>query len=258
MVSLRDNGDAVERKTWDELQSHFPHYEEFWLTHAVPLRADNSIQFRPDIDEDFEILAMQSYSTYVNLARAYERIFTPEEDSLFFPDEIYALLQRAAELAIKAVQRFGMIYSQCLGHKPKIDITAIDTFQNRITNYRNLIHDEFIGVLRTDAGRLMVPRDEFLNLYPRWTKVLYERRDEHFVDVLTQIANHFYSLSSALETCWKQMCELSSALVDNPKYLLKRNQGYSVPSSTLTIMSNRSSSVGSVLAFGVSGQKFVK
>lgn len=248
MPNLIDNGDEVERATWGKLRDFFPHYEEFWLAHAVPLRAENSIQFRRGIDEDFEFLAMRSYSTYVNLARAHDRIYAPEE-SLFFPDDIYALLHRSAELAKKVMAQFGRLYEACLARRPKIEDSALDSFMARIVEYRNLIHDEFVGVVRTDAGRLMVPKDDRLERYRKWTDVLYRHREEDFIDVSAQLANHFRSLASALESCWKQMCELSSDLVSNKEYLRKRAQGKTVPvaGSTFVVVNALSSVAASAV-----------
>src|SRR5579863_8662199 len=97
--TLLKDGDVMERATWPLLKDFFPHYEEFWQIHIVPLRCAGSIHPRRGINEDFEFLAMQHYSLYVNLGKAYARIFDPEALTNYeFPDDVYAVLQRVAEL----------------------------------------------------------------------------------------------------------------------------------------------------------------
>jgi hypothetical protein len=54
------------------------------------------------MDEDFETLAMCNYTTFVNVARAFHKIESRSED-FKFSEEIYANLQRTAEVAIKTV-----------------------------------------------------------------------------------------------------------------------------------------------------------
>src|ERR1700722_20358713 len=113
-TSLEHDGDALERATWSEIGPLFPHYEDFWRTHLVPLRAEGSIQPRRGIDEDFEFLAMFHYSTYVHICRAREKTSDPTSMSRF-PDEVYIHLYAAAELAIKLVERFNGLYTKCTG-----------------------------------------------------------------------------------------------------------------------------------------------
>jgi len=237
LPTLQNDGDAVEKATWPSLRDFFPHYETFWQTHIVPLRSTNSIHPRRGIDEDFEFLAMQHYSIYVNLGNAYERVFgrgQEEHTNFRFPDEIYATLHRAAELAIKVVDRFKHIFETCLNRKPKVDTSRIESLMERIVSYRNLIHQEFPAI-RIDAdGRLQIPRPEKLSVYRKWTDVLYESRAEDFVEMGIQLVDDFRALCSALETSWKTMCELSGQLVTNQEYLRKRSKGDSVPVVSVT------------------------
>jgi hypothetical protein len=231
LPTLVDDGDSVERATWSSLGNFFPHYETFWQTHLVPLRSENSIYPRRGIDEDFEFLAMKHYSVYVNLWLVFERIFVNPQagDELRFPDEIYASLHRAAELALDVVDRFKRICEASLNRKVKIDTSSIQSLMNRIGDYRNLIHQEFLAVRVEGTGRLQVPRPDKLAAYKKWTDVLYESKSEDFVDVEAQLVDDFRSLCSGLETCWKSMCEVSKQLVANKEYLERRSKGESVP-----------------------------
>ena len=77
-ATVPEDGDAIEKATWPALALFFPRYEEFWTIHLAPLRSTGSIHPRRGIDDDFQFLAMQHYSLYVTLGKAYERILGPE------------------------------------------------------------------------------------------------------------------------------------------------------------------------------------
>lgn len=230
LPTLLHDGDAIEKATWPSLKGFFPHYERFWQIHIVPLRSTGSIHPRRGIDEDFEFLAMQHYSLYVNLGKAYARILGPEALTSFgFPDEIYGILQRVAELALKVVGRFQEILQKCFGRAVAVDTLKIRKLVHRIDGYRNLIHKELLAVQADPSGRLLVPKPEKLVKYPRWTDVLYAASAEDFIDVHKQLVDDFRALCSALETTWKTLCELSVRLTDNKAYLAKQALGESVP-----------------------------
>jgi hypothetical protein len=235
--NLLEDGDAIEKATWPFIRNYFPHYETFWQIHIVPLRSADSIHPRRGIDEDFEFLAMQHYSLYVNLGNAYKKIQGTEGEPLAspgFPDEIYGILHRAAELAVKVVGRFEKIFDECLGRNVQVDTSRIQSLMARIVRYRNLIHQELPAVQVDATGRLLIPRPEKLEKYARWTDVLYRPRAEDFVDVGRQLMNDFCALCSALESTWKSLCELSKQLSESRQYLRRRAQGESVPVVSLT------------------------
>ena len=224
--TLEQDGDALEQSTWNDIGALFPHYEEFWRTHLVPLRAKGSIQPRRGIDEDFEILAMFHYSTYVHICRASEKSQDAANVSRF-PDEIYIHLYGAAELGFKLVEKFNHIFKQCTGKNSSVASQQLRELKERFSDYRNLVHEQITGVGLDEANRLMIPKPEKLGDYRRWTAVLYERREEDFVDASFQISNDSHSLYSALETAWKGMCALSEKLVKNETYLQRQSQGES-------------------------------
>jgi hypothetical protein len=221
------NGDALEKATWSDMRELFPHYEEFWRLHLVPLRSKGSIQPRRGIDEDFEYLAMFHYSTYVRLQRAVEKSREMGGD-IRFPDEIYLRLSAAAELGFKVVEKFSQIYQQCLGPKAIVDSGRVRTLKDRFGEYRNLIHEQLPGVRVDTDKRMLIPVSDKIGAYKRWTDVLYEARAQDFVEVELQINNDLRSLCSALEDAWKKMCEASALLVANREYLSRRNKGESV------------------------------
>jgi hypothetical protein len=235
LPTLIENGDDVEKGTWPLLRDFFPHYEAFWQIHIVPLRSIGSIHPRSGIDEDFEFLAMRHYSLYVTLGEAHKRILGAEALAhLSFPDDIYALLQRVAELALKVVERFEKIFQECLHTKTKVDTLAITKVIHRIDGYRNLIHQEFLAVQADPSGRIFVPRPENLQKYRKWTDVLYHARAEDFVDVHKQLISDFSALCSGLESAWKDLCDRSKQLAGDNAYREKQAKGESVPIVSLT------------------------
>jgi len=235
-ATIPQDGDAVEKATWPALAPFFPHYEEFWRTHLVPLRSAGSIHPRRGIDDDFQVLAMQHYSLYVVLGRAYDRILgTEASTSIGFPDDVYGQLQRVAELAQKLVERFEQLFYSCVQEKVKVDTLTFTKIIHRIDGYRNLIHQEFLAVQTDPDGRIFVPRPEHLERYRKWTDILYDARAEDFVDVHTQLIDDFRALCSALETTWKDLCELSKRLSANKSYREKQAKGESVSVVSLTV-----------------------
>jgi hypothetical protein len=163
-TSLEYDGDALERKTWGEIKLLFPHYEHFWRTHLVPLRATGSIQPRRGIDEGFELLAMFHYSMYVHICRATEKSRDAANVSRF-PDDIYIHLYGAAELAIKVVDKFNEIFKQCTGHKSLVTSQQLRKLTDRFAEYRNLVHEQITAVGVDEENRLTIPRPEKIGEY---------------------------------------------------------------------------------------------
>lgn len=225
MPTLLIDGDDIEKATWADVRALFPHYEEFWEKHLVPLRAEGSIQPRRGIDEEFEFLAMFHYSTYVKVSRAIEKCRDVRSNPRF-PDEIYLHLYGAAELGFKVVDTFNRIYQQCLGTKSGVSSTHLRALKDRFGEYRNLVHEQVSGV-RLEATNLMIPVPEKIKEYRKWTAVLYEARAEDFVSVEVQVNSDLRALCSTLEDAWKGMCKASEPLAVNTDYLRRRNKGES-------------------------------
>lgn len=204
-LTLRNDGDDIERKNWDRLEPHVHRYEEVWLTLVAPLRGRGSIQFRKGIDGDFEEFAMCHYTTYVNLARALEKMESRQDD-LKFADEIWSNLQHSAEVATKAIAAYKKIYLACSMPRrdPKINISPLEKIIGVLKRYRNSLHDPIIGTAKRDGVRLF-PKAERLDHYHRWTAVMYDRRDEDFVPVEELLWSHFRRLASALQGVWGEI-----------------------------------------------------
>lgn len=218
------NGDRIERETWETLRVHFPHYELFWRLHIYPLRAKDSIHIREGVDEALQLLAMRHYSTYVNLARANEKIETKVDELRFF-DEAYANLERARELATKLVNNFRSIYERCVSKTPDVNDSALRAMRERLRAYRNLIHEPLSAYVKPADGRIRIPKSEYIQKYELWTNVLYHNKPEEFEDVQDQLRNDFSALCSALEQAWKQMCQASKTLCTNTAYIKLQQEG---------------------------------
>jgi hypothetical protein len=222
--TIANDGDALEKLHWEAVGPSFPHYEQFWRTHLVPLRSEGSIFPREGIDEDFEFLAMFHYSVFVYLSRSLEKIKEASQN-FRFPEEVYVDLFAVTDTADKAVTRWSNIYRSCVGKEPKIDTQQIEKLQERFRKYRNLVHEQLPAIRLDDNRGVLMFRPDQIDTYQKWTDVIYRARPEDFVEVTKQLNDDYQSLCSALENAWKRMCKLSEQLVENAEYLRRRGKG---------------------------------
>lgn len=226
-VTIPANGDQIEREKWDLLKPYIHRYETVWLFLVVPLRSPNSIYLRDGIDEEFEEFAMCHYTTYVNLARALEKISAAADD-FKFAEEIWANMHRAVEVAIKAVHSFRAIYMHCVmpRRKPDVSTAELEKVEGSLKKYRNMLHDPIIGTTKENGFRLL-PRRELIQRYHRWTTIMYRRKPEDFLSVDSLLRSDFSSLCSTLQTVWKQMEAAFNDLQKNETFLKRRSAGIS-------------------------------
>jgi len=151
MPNLTDHGDAFERSTWPTMRSYVSKYETLWQMHVAPLRTPGSIALRDGIDEDFEFFAMNHYSIYVNLFRAYDKIHANLDD-FAFAEEIWANLQRAVEVTIKEGTKFKKIYLDVTGKESRIDTAKLDNLIESIKAYRNILHHPVQASIKDTDG----------------------------------------------------------------------------------------------------------
>src|SRR5438034_1547458 len=144
MPTLLIDGDQTERQTWGALKDYIPHYERFWQLYVHPLRQSGSICLRANLDETVESMAVHNYSIYVSLARAHGELVQRHAEFRFF-EEIYGHLFRAAEMAQKTVRKFDQMYVSCLRGPAKIPTKALANVRDRLSEYRNLVHDAILG-----------------------------------------------------------------------------------------------------------------
>src|SRR5579871_840067 len=174
-------GDKLERDHWGHLQVLIPHYETFWQRYVYPLRSGHSIWFRNGIDPDLEDLAIASYSTYSTLARARQKIYS-EHDEYRFLEELYAMVQRAAEIGVKLLNQFAEFYTGLRHCAPPVSASPTEQFiESRLKKYRNLLHDAILAMPKDDRRRRLIPKPEHIDQYRRWTVVMYEFKQADFV-----------------------------------------------------------------------------
>jgi len=235
-LTIRANGDDIERSNWDRLESYVHRYEEVWRALVAPLRAPNSILFRDGIDKDFEEFAMCHYTSYVNLARALNKIDCRQDD-LKFAHEIWANMQHSAEVAIKSVGAFKQIYLACTlpRRDPKINTTRLEAAKGAVKKYRNTLHDPIVATAKHGEVRLL-PKPERLDQYHRWTSVMYHRREEDFVPVDELLSSHFRSLASALQGVWGEIVERCNEIMFTAEFRNRQDSG-TTPTLASTVSS---------------------
>jgi hypothetical protein len=223
-ISLSEKGDATEKEWWPQLRTYISKYEVVWKMHVEPLRGPSSIYLRDGINQDFEVFAMNHYTSFVNLARAFDKIEHKSED-LKYAEEIWSNLQRAAEVAENVVQAFERIYRRCTGAEPRINTAKLGAVTESIKEYRNVLHDRMPGTVKDHNGVRLIPRREMMDKYFFWTTVMYHRDDSDFVSVELQLRNDFARLCAILQDLWGQIEDASQRLLANKDYLFMRAAG---------------------------------
>jgi hypothetical protein len=220
-ITIATAGDDLEKQMWNSIQPYFGCYERFWRMHVVPLRQTGFIYLRDGLDPEFEMLAMCHYSCFVNLGRALYKIDTKTDD-FKFSEEIYANLQRAAELALKVVETFRSIHTDCMGFAPPLNIARLEKALDKLKQYRNTLHDPLRATAKDEHGIRLIPRREHLDKYHLWTSVMYQGDANDFVSVETQLRQDFAMLGSVLQSIWREMEIVSGPLVASAKYVERR------------------------------------
>jgi hypothetical protein len=231
-VRLAKRGDKTERSYWQYLRNLIPHYEDFWQMHVFPLRSKGSIWFRSGLDQDCERVAIANYSTFSATARAWHKIYSAH-DRYKYPEELYAALQRAIELGVKLASRFTDLFQHVAERPcPVSSQTLTDFKDNRLSLYRNLLHDELLAKPKDLHGKRLIPKPEQVDKYRDWTSVMYDMNPNDFVRAEVQIKNDFRSSCSRLEELWKEMCLASKAILDLPSYHERLAKGHDAWTNT--------------------------
>jgi hypothetical protein len=226
-ITIRSDGDQIERDNWEVLKPYIHRYEIVWRLLVKPLRSSGSIYLRDGIDGTFEEFAMCHYTTYVNLARALEKIDRCADD-FKFAEEIWANMHRAAEVAIKAVAAFRAIYKDCImpRRNPSVNTGQLEKMEGSLKKYRNTLHDPMIGTAKEHGVRLL-PRRELLQKYHRWTSIMYRRQPEDFASANSLLRSDFAALCSTLQNVWKEIETAIGDLRENETFVKRRSAGVS-------------------------------
>ncbi len=216
-ISLLRDGDELETETWPQLQQYLSKYEVVWRMHVVPLRAPGSIYLRRGIDPNIETFAMNNYTAYVNMARAWRKIESKADD-FKFSEEISANLQRAVAVALKAAKAFSNFYRGCTRKEARINTERLDSAETTVKVYRNRLHHPVLATLK-DANEIrLIPTRDKIDKYNPWTKVMFDRDLSDFVPVEAQLRDDFFRVCSSLQDFWAQIEKLSVEILHNAEY----------------------------------------
>jgi MFS superfamily sulfate permease-like transporter len=254
LVLLSEEGDEIEQAWWPQLHQYISRYETIWQMHVEPLRSQNSIYLRDGVDEDFQIFAMNHYTTFVNLSRAFDKI-ERRSDDFKYAEEIWSNLQRAAEVTMKATEAFTKIYRTCTRAEPRINTAKLDAVHESIKVYRNLLHHPMRGTVKDAQGTRMIPRRDKMDKYFLWTTVMYHCDDSDFVSVETQLRDDFARLCSILQGLWSQIEDASHVLATNKEYVTRRAAGTRTAGTASTLSGSVLNPVAAsgTVSFGVQG-----
>jgi hypothetical protein len=184
---------------------------------VVPLRAPGSIYLRLGINPNLETFAMNNYTAYVNMTRALTKIESNADD-LKFAEEIWANLQRAVEVAIKAAKAFSEFYRDCTRKEARINTEQLDSAETSVKIYRNRLHHPILATLKDENETRLIPKRDKIEKYNLWTKVMFDRDLSDFVPVESQLRDDFSRVCSSLQGFWAQIEELSVELLQNAEY----------------------------------------
>jgi hypothetical protein len=224
-VNLRSFGDDLEKQNWSDFRKLVPHYETFWQMHVYPLRVPGSIWLRDGLDPQFESLAIANYSTFAALCRARRKIFIQHEHYKHV-EELYSYLQRACEIAVKAVARFEDLFLSVMNAESGVNAHELTIFiATRLDQYRNRLHEPLMATPKDLNGHRLIPKWEFLQKYTNWTKVMYHYEEADFVRADIQLKSDFGAACSRIENIWKTMCEASGPMLSRKPYSERRALG---------------------------------
>jgi hypothetical protein len=246
-ISLINDGDYLEKETWPRLEPYLSKYEVVWRMLVVPLRAARSIYLRPGIDPNLETFAMNNYTAYVNMTRALRKIDSKVDD-FRFAEEIWANLQRAVEVAIKAAAAFSDLYRDCTRKEAKINTGQLDSAETSVKIYRNRLHHPILATLKDESETRLIAKRDKIEKYDLWTKVMFDPDLSDFVPVESQLWDDFSRVCSSLQNFWAQIEKLSVELLQNSEY--QRRVATAVPygtEMTYRIIDQDSSAVATTL-----------
>jgi hypothetical protein len=250
-------GDKVERDHWGHLRKLIPHYETFWQTYVYPLRSKGSIWFRRAVDSDLETIAIASYSTYAALARARQKIHSDHEQYRYV-EELYAHLQRSAEIGVKLIHSFNSFYAAVTRRRSSLSTQPLEAFiDDRLKAYRNLLHDPMLSMPKDERGRRLVPKPGCLASRKAWTSVMYSFSREDFVVASLQLKDDYRATCSHLEEAWKMMCGLSSELTQKAEFQGALAKGFDCPELLAVPPTSGAFFIGASSAVAQPGTTFV-
>jgi hypothetical protein len=113
---------------------------------------------------------------------------------------------------------FKALYEKCTGTKEtSIDTTALRTFAVDISRYRNLIHEDLVGVVLDASKKRFIPLPDKLAKYARWSS-LRSADLKDFEDLDDYMARSISTLFKLVADTWEIMLKLSNDIVGSAEY----------------------------------------
>lgn len=105
------------------------------------------------------------------MSRALDKI-EKKADDLKYPEEIWANIQRAIEVAKDAAGAFAKVYRECTRKEARIDTQKLEGAEESVKAYRNRLHFAIPATLTDEHGTRFISRRDKLDNYYHWTKAM--------------------------------------------------------------------------------------
>lgn len=209
--TLEKLGDLTEQKWWPVVQPHFPLYERFWQEHIFTLRDANG-QVRADIDNRLELMAQAHYKCFISATVVIDSTNNP-------PERVFSSLQNCANRAQEVICLFKAVYLKCTGTKEtSIDPSPLRTVAIEISRYRNLVHEDLVGVvIEGGSKQRFIPLPDKLTKYLRWSS-LRSADLKDFVPLDDYIQATTSTLFKLIDGTWAAMLKISGDILTSTEY----------------------------------------
>lgn len=243
---LGSDGDKIERYWWPQIQERFPHYEDLWKQHVIPLTGrPDYLYVREAVPARLAKLATASYSVFVHLAGCHQQLDPRyRHPDLFATEGVYIFYSRLFS-AQQAVRRFitevadvqneyngayirdPVLWLKSHGKGAKLDELYNELVQ-RTSDYRGQqVHDWGFPVIEGT-----IPRRPY---FAEWLERLEEKGlgalasffneddafrkfETQFVDAIQQATEDLKFAEEVVDEIWKVALDELNALKDAARY----------------------------------------
>ena len=247
--SLKDDGDAIERRWGEEIGKAFKNYEPFWIQHVVPItwrvKERRRLNVRSGGPKKLRELATCSYGIFIHLAGCHEQLAIAKADGddvnaeLFARTGVYSFYSRlysAGALVPRFLEAVNAVVVQYhgtnLGGLKKrlgnLHGTYDSAFKERTKDYRNPnIHHWGLPAI----GR-RIPKRDSLN---RWAdrdlgeldrfltqEDVGKQIEAQFIDAIAQAEADLAFAEDVINRIWKIALDELATISKKDRY--KRDQ----------------------------------
>jgi hypothetical protein len=270
MYTIENDGDIWEKRFHPRLFPFFPNYDEFWRTVIVPMTMrdiDGTIDLRPNVDRDLELLAMSHYSCYCHLGVAHELLELVAEKPYLY-DDLFFHIDASVEMVTKRFLKYcDKVWKKVnpsqkhqsiegkLGYDWRAKESAFKDWAQEVICYRNaMTHDPKLGqVVSSSDQKLWIPKyDKLCQKHGgkptndlTWSEVRAFSFDIDFVR-LNELADHFlHDVPTKINDLWPKLTEEFSKLSTLDTYQQLARIGPYKPTKSQTGSSALGSNTGS-------------